>query len=128
MNSGHLVGHWSKLQSGPAPSSGEAELNACYKGLSELIGIRNFLKQMGIEVNLRHYVDASAAKGMIMCKGAGKIKHLEVRQLWCQYAAERYKIEIINIPRKLNLADNLTHPVGKRELVLFHEGIGVHVS
>ena len=51
---GHLVGHWSKLQSGPAPSSGEAELNAGTKGLSELIGVKNFLEQLGIGVNLRH--------------------------------------------------------------------------
>ena len=81
LHGGHLIGHWSKLQSSPAPSSGEAELNACSKGLSEVLGIRHFLSQIGIEAHIRHYIDASAAKGTLLRKGAGKIKHLEVRQL-----------------------------------------------
>ena len=125
---GHLVGHWSRLQAGPAPSSGEAELNAGTKGLSELIGVRNFLDQLGVKVNLRHYIDASAAKGTLMRQGAGNIKHLEVRQLWGQYAVEKYGVEVIKIPRKINLADNLTHPISRRDLSLFHDSIGVYTG
>ena len=124
---GHLVGHWSKLQGSPAPSSGEAELNAGSKGLSELLGIRHLLDQMGMDVGMTHYLDASATKGTMLRRGAGKIKHLEVRQLWCQYAVERYGIRIIKIPRKQNLADTLTHPVGRRCWELFHEAVGVAV-
>ena len=125
---GHLVGHWSKLQASPAPSSGEAELNAATKGLSEVIGVKNSLEQIGIAVNLHHYVDASAAKGTMLRQGAGKIKHLEARQLWCQVAVERHRGEVIKIPRKINLADNLTHPVGRRDLGLFHDAVGVRVG
>ena len=58
----HLVGHWSKLQSGPAPSSGEAELNAGAKGLSEVLSIRHLLCQLGMDAVITHYIDASAAK------------------------------------------------------------------
>ena len=101
----HLVGHWSKLQNSPAPSSGEAELNACSKGLSEVLGIRHFLSQIGVKAQIRHCIDASAAKGTLLRKGSGKLKHLEVRQLWCQYAVEKYNIEVVKIPRKLHLAD-----------------------
>ena len=113
------------MQNSPAPSSGEAELNACSKGFSEVLSIRHFLSQIGIDPNVRHYIDASAAKGTLMRKGAGKIKHLEVRQLWCQYAVEKYGIEVIKIPRELNLADGLTHGIGKKEQALFHEAIGI---
>ena len=123
----HLIGHWSKLQSSPAPSSGEAELNACSKGLSEVLGIRHFLSQIGIGATVRHCIDAFAAKGTLLRKGAGKIMHLEVRQLWCQSAVERYGIEVVKIPRKLNLADSLTHGISKREQALFHEAICVSV-
>ena len=38
---------------------------------------------------------------------------------------EKYGIEVVKIPRKINLADNLTHPVNRRELNLFHEAIHV---
>ena len=68
---------------------------------------------MGIPVRIRLYLDASAAKGTLLRRGAGKIKHLEIRQLWCQHAIERYNIEVIKIMRKLNLADCLTHVIGK---------------
>ena len=92
-----------------------------------MLGIRHFLSQIGIEAHIRHYVDASAAKGGLLRKGAGKIKHLEVRQLWCQHAVEKYGIEVVKIPRKLNLADSLTHGIGKKDLALFHEAIGISV-
>ena len=128
LHGSHLIGHWSKLQNSPAPSSGEAELNACSKGLSEVLGIRHFLSQIGLEVKIRHCIDASAAKGTLLRKGAGKIKHLEVRQLWCQSAIERYGIEVIKIPRRLNLADCLTHGISKREQTLFHEAVGLQIE
>ncbi len=72
-----------------------------------------------------HYVDASSAKGTILRKGAGKIKHLEVRQLWCQWAVERYDIEVRKIPRKANIADCLTHAIKERELRNFLGAVGV---
>ena len=122
---GHLIGHWSKLQNSPAPSSGEAELNASSKAISEALSIRHFLEQMGISVRIKLYLDASAAKGTLLRRGAGKIKHLEIRQLWCQHAIERYDIEVLKIVRKLNLADSLTHVIGKRELSLFLEATGI---
>ena len=62
-----------------------------------------------------------------MRKGAGKIKHLEVRQLWCQHAVEKYGIEVVKIPRKLNLADSLTHGISKKDQALFHDAIGISV-
>ena len=86
------------------------------------------MEQMGIPVRIRLYLDASAAKGTLLRRGAGKIKHLEIRQLWCQHAIERYQIEVIKIMRKLNLADCLTHVIGKRELSLFLEATGIKVT
>ena len=62
-----------------------------------------------------------------MRRGAGKIKHLEIRQLWCQHAVDRYHIEVHKIAWKANLADSLTHVIGKRELALFHEATGINV-
>lgn len=87
--------------------------------------MRNFLDHLGVRVNLKHFVDASAAQGTMMRKGAGKIKHLEVRQLWCQHAVEKLGVTVVRIPRGLNRADNLTRPKGRRELALFHATVGV---
>ena len=85
------------------------------------------LCQLGIKVNVTHYIDASAAKGTMLRRGAGKIKHLEVRQLWCQYAVEKYEVRVVKVPRKVNLADTLTHPVSKKEMSMFYEAIGCDI-
>ena len=122
-----MVGHRSKLQNSPSPSSGEAELNAATKGKSEVLGIRHFLEQVGVTVRMRHFIDASAAKGTLLRKGAGKIKHLEVRQLWGQYAVEKYGTVVIKIPRRVNLADTLIHPVGRRHWTSFHDSVNVEL-
>ena len=92
-----------------------------------MLGIRHFLEQIGIRTSIAHYIDASAAKGTMLSRGAGKVKRLEVRQLWCQHAVERYGIRVIKIPRKINLADTLTHPVNKKELRLFYDAIGCDI-
>ena len=124
----HLVAHWSKVQTSPAPSSGEAELNAASRGISEVLSVRHLLDEMKIPVTMRHYVDASAAKGTILRKGAGRIKHLEIRQLWCQSMVEKYSLEVLKISRKVNLADVLTHAVPRRCLNLFHDAVHVYLS
>ena len=124
----HLMGHWSKIQASPAPSSGEAELNAASKGISELLSVRHLLNEMNVLVKMTHYVDASAAKGTTLRKGAGRIKHLEVRQLWCQAMVEKYCVEVLKIPRKQNLADVLTHAAPRRCWELFHDAVNIWTS
>ena len=128
MHGTHLIGHWSKLQGTPAPSSGDSELTAASKGISEVLGVRHLLVQLDIPVQITQYIDASAAKGTLLRKGAGKIKHLEVKQVWCQAMVEKYFLEVLKIPRKQNLADVLTHPVPRRCMELFHDATSVYIS
>ena len=45
-----LIAHWSKMQSNVALSSGEAELNAAVKGISELIGVIELCRELEVEV------------------------------------------------------------------------------
>ena len=103
--------HWSKLQSNVALSSGEAESNACIKGVSEAIGLRELLQEnLGMKVGIRVVVDASACRGMLLRQGSGKVKHLTTKQLWVQEAVQSYAIEVCKIPREKNYANALTHP------------------
>ena len=53
--------------------------------------------------------DASAAKGVIQRQGAGRVKHLSVKQLWVQERESAGELEIVKIPRAINVADLLTH-------------------
>ena len=78
----HLLHHWSRTQAGVALSSAEAELNATLKLGCEILGIRQSCREMGDELRIAFRSDAAAARGMMSRKGCGKVKHIEVRQLW----------------------------------------------
>ena len=116
---GVTVGHWSKTQLNVALSSGEAELNASVKALSETIGLKLLMEETlnalrVVPVSL--HVDASACKGMLLRHGSGRVMHLATKQLWAQGAIEAYSVVVRKIPRCQNAADILTHSVSHAEL------------
>ena len=109
---GAIISHWSKSQSNVALSSAEAELNATVKGLSELIGLCHLIEEtQKMTVKLVLLTDASACKGMLLRHGAGKVKHLAVKQLWAQECVKTYEIKVLKVPREENPSDVLTHSV-----------------
>jgi hypothetical protein len=111
---GNLMTCWSKTQSNIALSSGEAELNAAVKGLSEAIGILELYKEIyDKKINFKVYTDSSACKGMLLRHGSGRVKHLTTKQLWVQNAVKAYEVEVVKVPREFNVADVFTHEVTK---------------
>ena len=115
-----MIGHWSKVQGKIAPSSGEAELMAANLGLSSLAGT----VQLQLELNQddvtaykrKHPIDANACKGMLLRRGVGAIKHLEVRDLWGQEIVRRLGVLVTKIPREVNSADALASVCGPQDL------------
>lgn len=107
----HLLHHWSRLQGKIAPSSGEAELFSGNVGLSNLAGILNLAQEISEntinDLEVKHFVDAAACRGILVRQGAGSIKHLEVRDLWGQELVKRLGAQVIKIPRSQNVADLL---------------------
>jgi hypothetical protein len=111
------LSHWSKTQANVALSSGEAELNASVKAVSEMLGVKTLLDEVSrSDASLTLHVDASACKGILLRQGAGKVKHLAVKQLWTQGAVQSYGIHVVKVPRAENVADPLTHLVSQAEL------------
>jgi len=90
-------------------SSGEAELNAAVKGVSEIIGVQEICKEFGYRLGVSIGTDASVCKSILLRHGAGKIKHLTTKQLWVQGAIESYGYQVCKIPRNVNSSDLLTH-------------------
>ena len=111
---GTTIHHWSKTQSNIALSSGEAELNAAVKGVSEGIGAYELMREIfNDELEMKLFVDASACRGMVLRQGAGKVKHLTTKQLWVQGAIQSYGISVLKVDRAVNAADALTHPLAQ---------------
>ena len=76
----HILKSYSTTQSASAASPGEAEYYGLTKSASVAIGIRGMFGDLGVQVGIDLLTDASAAKGIAMRIGLGKVRHLETSQ------------------------------------------------
>ena len=90
----HTISWWCKLQSGVALSSCEAELNSTLKGAIEGVNVQRLANAFNDSPSLELRTDSSAARGVIMRQGVGKVRHLHVKQLWIQDAAAKGELDI----------------------------------
>ena len=60
--------------------------------------------------------NGSAAKGIASRRGLGKVRHIEVNQLWIQDKVAQGEIELVKVPGNANSADALTKAVESNEL------------
>ena len=120
----HTISWWCKLQSNIALSSCEAELNAALKGKVEGLNVQRLAAALGDELSLELRTDASAAREVILRQGVGKVRHLQVKQLWLQENVAAGELTIVKIPRAENRSDALTHPWGAHDLP-FWEAMGI---
>ena len=104
----HLIKGWRRMQAVVALSSGEAEYYAIVKGTSEGMGIRGILWDMGFVGRISVSTDASAAQGVASRRGLGKVKNIELNQLWVQDRVCRGDVKIRKIDGTEHLADALT--------------------
>ena len=85
---------------------------------------RNLAKSGRIRIN----TDASAAKGIAGRMGLGKVRHLEVSQLWLQQKVLEGEVTTKKVPGGENLADALTKHVGKEILENHIAGTGGRIQ
>ena len=117
----HSIAHWCRVQERIALSSGEAELYAGVRGISEAIHIKELTQEMGLSGGFRieHHVDAAACKGILLRRGAGQLN--ETKVLWILERITQYQIKVRKIPRELNPSDLLASPCDAKVLNGFLE-------
>jgi len=108
MHGNHNIKTWSSTQQVIALSSGEAEYYGMVKGAGNALGISGVFKDMGIQYDVVLYTDSSAAKGISSRRGLGKVRHIELNQLWLQDQVARGKINVRKIRGEDNISDSLT--------------------
>ncbi len=80
------------------------------KGASQAMGLKAIAEDIGakfagpIQIN----ADASAAIGIGSRLGVGKVRHIEVNQLWIQEKVREGRIQLVKVDGIENLADALT--------------------
>ena len=105
---GRLVKQWSKTQSTLALSSGEAELHGIAAGIAQGLGMRSIANDLGFQIGVRLHTDATAALGICRRRGLGKIRHLDVTDLWCQEQVRLGKVSLHKVLGSENPADIMT--------------------
>lgn len=124
---GAVVRSWSSTQATIALSSGEAELTALVKAAAEGIGVQALARDLGLELPLVISVDSSAAVGMAERTGVGRVKHLNVKDLWVQEKVRNKEIYIERVPGDTNPGDVGTKPLSIGEMRDKLEIIGASV-
>ena len=115
----HLLNNWNTTQNVEALSSGEAEYYGLVKGGAQSIGFKKMMEELGVKIGVKLKTDASAAKGIATRRGMGKVRHIEVSQLWFQDKVAKGEIKVEKIDGVKNVADQLAKYMTK-ESSIFH--------
>ena len=88
-----------------AMSSAEAELGGIHSGAKDAVGYKRLLEWLGWTVIWRLGTDSSAAKQITARRGVGKLRHMDLKLLWTQQAAQELGLDIYKVPGELNRAN-----------------------
>ena len=115
----HCIKTWSSTQGAFALSSAEAEFYAMVESVTRSKGLICLAKEIGFQ-NLENIVhlgtDSEAAKSFVSRQGFGKMKHIEIRDMWLQKEVRDGKVIVSKIPGVDNPADLMTKILGIREI------------
>ena len=74
----------------------------------ETIGILQLAQDWDLELEADVYVDSSAALGVVNRRGAGRLRHVRVGQLWVQEVSDNGDLRYGKVRGTENPADGLT--------------------
>lgn len=84
------------------------------------IGFQSMAKDIAMVKKLKVHSDATAAIGIARRRGLGKLRHLDVEDLWIQHKVRSKQIDLVKVDGKVNPADIFTkyvdHPILSRAL------------
>ena len=112
----HAIKTWSTTQSVIALSTGEAELYAINRTAAIGMGGQSILCDLGVELDLRVFTDATTGKSLASRRGLGKVRHIAVNELWLQSHVHDKSVVLVKIKNKFNPSDMLTKYLTKAEI------------
>ena len=126
----HCVKTWSSTQGAVALSSAEAEFYAMIEAIIRAKGVVSVMVELGFKVQheLQLHTDSSAAKSFVSKKGLGKMKHLEIRDLWLQREVALGKVIVNKVDGLKNPADLMTKYLRKEEIEVRLELMGIRIQ
>ena len=114
----HCLKTWSCTQGAVALSSAEAEFYAMIEATTRAKGIVNVMSEIGFNISgpIHLFTDSSAAKSFVSRQGLGKMKHLEIRDLWLQREVGLNRVIVCKVDGTRNPADLMTKYLKRWEI------------
>jgi hypothetical protein len=109
----------------PALSSGESELRALTRGVTEGIHTRRVLNEFGIDVKVRVKSDAQAALCNAAKLGPGRMRHLMTSATFVEDAVRRRMVILEKVGTDSNIADPMTKHLAREKHESFLNGLGI---
>ena len=130
MVGGHCIKTWSSTQGAVALSSAEAEFYAMIEAVIRGKGVVSIMKELGFNVENKTalFTDSSAAKSFVSRTGLGKMKHLEIRDLWLQREVGLGGVVVHTVEGPRNPADLMTKYLKRWEIELRLGLLGIKVT
>ena len=107
----HCIKTWSTTQGAVALSSAEAEFYALVEAVLRAKGLIAVALELGfasLRTEVKAATDSSAAKSFVSRRGLGKMKHIEIRDLWLQEEVLKGQVEVMKVLGNENPADLMT--------------------
>ena len=104
----HCIKTWSTTQGAVALSSAEAEFYALVEAVLRAKGLITVATELGftrLRTEVKAATDSSAAKSFLNRRGLGKMKHIEIRDLWLQEDVLKGHVEVMKVLGTENPAD-----------------------
>ena len=115
----HCIKTWCASQGAFALSSAETEFYAMVEAVTRAKGLLTLAKEMGLEelsLVVHLGTDSNAAKSFVNRRGLGKMRHLEIRDLWLQKEIREGKVLVHKVLGTENPADLMTKILTVKEI------------
>ena len=107
----HCIKTWSATQGAYALSSAEAELYGMIEGVTRARGLVTLAEELGfsgLKSTIHLGTDSAAAKSFVCRRGLGRMKHLQIRDLWLQKEVAEGRLVVFKTPGETHPADLMT--------------------
>ena len=79
-------------------------------------------REFGIKLGISVRSDSKGAIGIAKRRGLGKVRHIDVHQLWIQQKVSDGIIQVVKVPGVNNLADAMTKFVSAESMISHVQG------
>ena len=121
----HCIKTYSQTQERIALSSGESEFYGIVKAAARGLGTKGLMEDLGVEVEVHVNTDSSAAKSITSRRCAGRVRHIEVRELWVQDRVAKGELKIVKVKGEENVSDGLTKHVNRQKMEQYVKACGM---